>query len=519
MIRFLSIFKINSRRLSSFFLPLVRKAQIYVTPEEYASFYLNILILTSLCFVVLAVALADVILPLLVCVPLQVTPLILLKIFSDKRKISIEKELPFFLAISYVLSFRSSSPIEETFDVISRSGKTNFPALSLEGGILARNLAYTQGNRLDVVENTLSSTPSGSLSLFVRNYMTTLRTGGKMSSFLLGEVQRAITSLLSKWSSFVTNASTLLEASFVFLAILPIGLGILYSSLTLPSQLYFMLTLFSLAATSFFALFVFELTQPRIGDKKFSIYPMIILLLSLSFFLFLYVEGVINAVELGLFLLISSLVYIFPSYRFFSRISRGEEEAASLLHFISEYSKAGSPSFNILYEALKKEAFSTIRKTLTSFISSLYSGLKPVDAVKRLKDASWLVRYAFLLVAVAFEVGAGYEQAETVSSLFKSIVQAKKTIKSSAIPFVLTGCIVPPISLFAIWFLSGLKGSILSLYGSQFSMTFAVVSVYLSSIASGIILSKFYSMSLRSMYALPLTFLSTLLATIFLGIG
>ncbi len=519
MIRLLSIFKINSGRLSSFFQPLLLKAQIYVTPEEYTSFYLNILILTSLCFVVLAVALADVILPLLVCVPLQVTPLILLKIFADKRKLSVEKELPFFLAISYVLSFRGSSPIEETFDVISRSGKTNFPALSFEGGILSRNLAYTQGNRLDVIENTLSRTPSSVLSLFVRNYMTTLRTGGRMSSFLLGEVKRAITSLLLKWSSFVTNTSTLLEASFVFLGILPIGLEILYSSLTLPSQIYFMLTLFSLTVTSFFVLFVFELTQPRLGDKQYSIYPMIILLLSFSFFLFLYLNSVISTVELGLLMLISSLVYLFPSHRFFSRISRGEEEAASLLHLISEYSKACSPSFNLLHEALKKEDFITIRKTLISFISSLYSGLKPVDAVKKLKDASWLVRYAFLLVAVIFEVGAGYEQAETVSSLFKSIVQAKKTIKSSAIPFVLTGCIVPPISLFAIWFLSGLKGGILPLYGSQFSITFAVASVYLSSITSGIILSKFYSMSLRSMYALPLTFLSTLLATIFLGIG
>jgi hypothetical protein len=499
---------------------MLLSGSIGISPEEYTCFYLNLLVF-SISLTILTLffnpSIYYVIIPFSLLISLL--PIALPKLIVETRKLTVESEFPFFLLLAYILSFRGGPHIEGTFDVIYRAGESNFKALSREGRILERSLYYTPGNRLDIIEKTLGSVPSRTFSSFIHNYMTTLRSGGKISSFLLNEASMSLNSLISRWDSFVKGSSTLLEVSFVFLAILPIGLEVLYSTISVSEQTYLILTTTSLLLASVATLTIFEISQPRLADERYPAYAAFFLISALAFLVSLSMNGLLSLRLLFLISLFISLVYLFFSHRFFSLIYRGEEEAALFLHRVSEYSKAGTPPVKILQEVNLSKEFHAIRRSLIIFMNLLVTGSKPVDAVKKIRFPSWLVRYSFLLAAVAFEVGAGYEQIERAYSLFKSIASSKRLVRSSTIPFLLTGCIIPPLSLFGVWFLSRIKGSIFQFAVGSFSIVSAVLAVYMVSVAIGIILSKFYSLSIRSMYALPLTFLSMTVGMIILGIG
>jgi hypothetical protein len=515
-IRKLKFVSFKSGKLCSYFEPLLEKACITVTPEEYISFFFNLLFLTFSAVLAAYLLLHNFILLSIIPIVLFI-PIILPRIIIGLRKRSIESEFPFSLILSYISSFRSVFPVEYSIEILSKVSKKDFPALSREFLILERTTAYSPRSRMDIVEETLGKTPSRLFSTFITNYMTTLRSGGDVSSFLYNEASRAVKSLLNRWNTFVTNSTTLLEASFILLSILPIGLGMLYSSFPVSPMVYLSILFFSLALTCLSVLSVCEIAQPKLRDTKFPLYPLLVLIFLFSLLEYLSAIGKISITILGLCSLVSSSVYFFFSRNFFSKIIKSEEEAALLLHEISEYIKAGKHPISSLMNTLRNAKYKEIYQPLTTFVNLLLSGSRPVNSVTQIKASSWLVRYSFLLIALSVETGAGYEQMEKVSLLFKEIVDSKKQVSVSSIPFLVVGCAIPPISLFASWFLSGLNSNF-SLLQFQFSPNVYVISVYATSFATALILSKFYSLSSRSMYPLPFILLSTFLASVIVGI-
>ena len=194
-----------------------------------------------------------------------------------------------------------------------------------------------------------------------------------------------------------------------------------------------------------------------------------------------------------------------------------------MLHDLAEESKAGVS----LPEALSKlssraESFASIKEPVLTFYQSTRLGLTPTEAQRRVTHPSWLVRLGFGILSIAFETGAGFEHLEELSSLFRRVADARKSVTQSMIPFMLIGAIVPVISVAAITFLAGFaQQSVpigLPVFAVQASQASLILSVSTVSVLSGVLLSKLLTQTVRHEIALPILMASTLISLVAFGV-
>jgi hypothetical protein len=110
---------------------------------------------------------------------------------------------------------------------------------------------------------------------------------------------------------------------------------------------------------------------------------------------------------------------------------------------------------------------------------------------------------------------------ERLSLLLKRVTDAKRAASRALIPFIGMGVAVPAISVFSLSFLSSLAqvGSILGPWvSSPVSQSYTSLSIILSSLLTGILLSKLMTSSVRNMVAVPLVLTSTLVSFLLGGI-
>lgn len=511
--------------IQDFVASLLAGARLFLSPRVYARFSVSLVVYPAVGEVA-ALLLLPPIQALFVLSSLalvQVLPFLSLLALAAARSRSVEAEFPFFLVALSIMSKDSTPTIDEAFRRVAALGDGVFPSLKLESELLDRDLTFLPGAPTEVLASTLERNPSPSLKGFIHSFNTTITTGKSAGDYLEGEAQRVVGLVEARWRSFSESVGSLAEVSLMVLALFPVGVEMIAAAIPgFDSSVMLLVSMALLSAFSMALLLILEAVQPADHNLAPSSYYLATALASWGCCTLLFYEGFIP-VSLSLLVpLAISAVGLLRTRICYDRIRIGEREISLLLHDLAEESKAGVS----LPEALSRVSatgprFSSIDQCLTAFQSSIMLGSTPGEAIRKLRHPSWLVRLSFGLLSIAFATGAGFEQLEKLSSFFKRVADARSNASRSLLPFVVTGLIVPVISVASMNFLGGLTsgGSIPFLPSfSNVSQNYILISISADAVLTGLILSKLFTGTSRHAVAIPLLLLSTVVSLAVFGV-
>jgi hypothetical protein len=503
---------------------LLESSAIFVSADAYLRFLVAAVLYAALPEVLVVAFVPNLwSLPLLSpFVALQVTPILLPFYRRWRRTHGVEAELPFVTMLLFVLSHESFPNINDAFRKIRELGPEIFPFFFRESAILDRNLSYTTQSDLTVMESTFSTNPNAEFRSLVHGYLSTLLAGRNLHGFAREESGRLLDQLEERWRTFSRSLSSLAELSFVFLAILPLGMQMIATALfNLGSANLVTASVLLLTLMTVVTLGVMDAIQPALHDRKYSMTGLFAVISVWFVFSVLHHFGVVNIEEALIPPTVSSAAAVYLSRPYFSYLHSSEREVGAFLHDLAEESRAGA-SLPVATSRVLRRAhrYPSISASLAHFDGLLRLGYTPTEAQKRVTHPSWLVRLCFALLSVSFETGAAFDQLERLSSSFRRIYDAKRALATSMIPLVLLGVSVPVISAAAVWFLSSMAivGGTVPGFGAPSRPTEVALSISAASILSGMIVSKAYTLSIRSLTALPVILFATLASLIFFGL-
>jgi archaellum biogenesis protein FlaJ (TadC family) len=514
-------------RLQSRLVPMLSSASLFVSPKTYSRFVVSLLVLPApaeaLALLLLPLGRAVLILGALGVV--QAMPLAVLFSRANSRRRAADAELPFFLMTLSVFVHEAHPTIQEGFKRVSAIGARVFPAFAKEGELLERDAAFVPGSPMAVAEKAFAGHPSARVRAFIQGFLKTLATGKDVSEFVRQETSFQMQKLEQSWSSFSASVDSLAEVTFILLALFPVGLEMIGAAVSgFSTSSLFLASFALLAVMAGIFLVLTDSIQPVVYDRPPSA---VWLAASLSGWVLStvgFLAGLVGSREYVLVALCVSLLGFYETRRHYSKTRKGEEEVGSMLHDLAEESKAGVS----LPEALSKlsskaETFSSIQEPVLAFYQATRLGLTPTEAQRRVAHPSWLVRLGFGVLSIAFETGAGFEHLEELSSLFRRVAEARKSVTHSMIPFMLIGAIVPVISVAAITFLAGFAQQSVPmgvpLFAVQTSKASLILSVSTVSVLSGVLLSKLLTQTVRHQLALPVLMASTLVSLFAFGVA
>jgi flagellar protein FlaJ len=510
--------------MEGYFSSLLSAASLFISPAIYSKFVISILfylIIVEFFFLMISVQWLILLLPVLFL--FQLLPLLALYIKILLRRRSTEAELPFLLMSLTVFSHESYPTLQDGFSKLASTGMSIFPALSREAAIIERNLTFIPGSPTEILERTFSSHPSGMMKEFVHSFLTTLMTGKDIVEFVKIESSRYVALLEDSWKTFSTSLASIAEFSFLLLALFPIGLQMTVSSLpTVNSSTLLLLSFLLLAAFTVLILILIDALQPSLHNQTAgSFFPFLTIASFLASSL-LYTSNSISITSAAIIPMIISVIGITRTIGHYMRTRRGEDEIGLFIHDLAEESKIGVSLPEALSNTVSKfPSNSSIRDAVRTFYQAIRLGATSSQAQMYVLHPSWLVKVSFVILSIAFDTGAGFEQLERLSLFFKRVLDARRAASRSLLPFLIIGVAVPTISVSSLSFLSDLSQLGSSLFSStsiQFSQRYVTFSILLVSFLTGLILSKLFTLSIRNMVAMPLLLLSTLISFLIFGI-
>jgi archaellum biogenesis protein FlaJ (TadC family) len=513
-------------RLEASLAPRLSAASLFVSPRTYSRFVVTLLVLPApaeaLAVLLLPVFQAGLIVGALAVV--QAMPLVVLLSRANSRRRAADAELPFFLMTLSVFVHEANPTLQEGFRRVAAIGAGVFPAFTKEAEILARDDAFVPGTPMGVAEKAFAGHPSARVRSFVQGFLKTLATGKDVSEFVRQETSFQIQKLEQAWTSFSASVGSLAEVTFILLALFPVGLemvGATISGFTSSSLFLASFALIGVLAVVF--LILTDSIQPIVYDRPPPATWLAVSLVGWVLSTAAFQAGLLGAREYVLVPLSVSALGFYETRRHFSRIRKGEEEVSAMLHDLAEESKAGVSLPEALSKlSLRAGSFASVKEPVLTFYQSTRLGLTPTEAQRRVTHPSWLVRLGFGILSIAFETGAGFEHLEELSSLFRRVAEARKSVTQSMIPFMLVGAIVPVISVAGITFLAGFaQQSVpvgLPVFAVQTSQASLILSVSTVSMLCGVLLSKLLTQTVRHEVALPILMASTLVSLVAFGV-
>ncbi|HXW36842.1 MAG TPA: type II secretion system F family protein [Nitrososphaerales archaeon] len=502
----------------------LESAMVFVPDEVFAKVEMSALLYSAAlqAFVVLAVKAPVSVAIVCALFPVQLAPFVYLHARSVRRRRRVEAELPFASMVISVLSHVAQPNLPDAFARLGELGDEVFPGFSDEERSLRRNLAYGKMAETVTLERSFASHPSDLLREFVRGYMVALRSGGNVRLFVESESERLAELMEARWRAFSTNLGSMTEVAFILLAVFPLGMEMIAGAFERSEAgTLLVISALMLALVAAGLILWMDSAQPCLHDAKYPLGRLALGAALLASLLVLYALGIFDAFVAASLALAVSAAYVASSRRFFGNLRLGERETYSMLHFLAEQARAGA-SLPEAVGRLQEESggYPSLKDQIVGFSRMVSLGTSPHEAARRVAHPSWLVRVSFAVLAVSFETGAGYGQLERLSNSFKNIYDARSSTRSSVLPFALLGASVPVISVASYTFLRGMQvfDSLLpgfSTGGGTWTVSFSIL---LSSLLTGAMVSKAYSLSVRSMEGLPPILLSAAASFLIFGI-
>jgi hypothetical protein len=509
--------------LVSYLQPRLESAMLFVAPSIFARFFIAAIAFPSLVEAAFLVApdlnpLLPFLAPLVI---VQLSPFLIIAIRIGQRKRAIETELPYIAMLFFILSHEAYANLPSTFRKIEQLGHEVFPAFFAEAQNLLRNLTYGMEGDLVGVEKSFRTHPSERLREFIHGYSTALVTGRDVHEFVRSESESLLASQEERWRSFSMRLSSLTEVSFMFLAVFPVGIQMIAGGVSgLRSSSILLLSVACLAFITVGLILWIDLSQPFTHDRPYPPSLFVLLIAFMTLVMTLYQAGLITSIIVAIFGLVASSAYAAHAHGYFRELATGEREVGLMLHDLAELAKAGAELPSAL-ASLAEDAgrFKSINHSLAGFSRLLSLGQPPVSAQRRVVHSSWLVKVSFALLALSFETGGGYEQLDKLALSFRRVSDSKGAIKGAVLPFAFMGVIVPAISSASLWFLRSMQslGPAFSFITIQGAGSGTGGSIIATSFLAGLIVSKAYSQSVRSMLGVPPLIGSALVSFLFFG--
>ncbi len=514
-------------RIQQRFVPLLSAANLFISPRTYSRFVVSLLVLPApleaLALLLLPLEQAALIVGAMATV--QAMPVVVLLSRSNSRRRAADAELPFFLMTLSVFVHEANPTLQEGFKRISAIGARVFPTFAKEGELLERDDAFVPGSPMGVAEQAFARHPSARVRAFVQGFLKTLATGKDISEYVRQETSFQIQKLEQSWSAFSVSVGSLAEVTFILLALFPVGLEMVGATISgFTSSFIFIASFALLGVMAAVFLVLTDSIQPVVYDRPPSALWLALSLAGWGLSTVAFQAGLVGARGYILLSLCVSILGFYETRRHHRRIRKGEEEVGAMLHDLAEESKAGVSLPEALSKlSLQADSFSSIKEPVLAFYQATRLGLTPTEAQRRVTHPSWLVRLGFGILSIAFETGAGFEHLEELSSLFRRVADARRSVTQSMIPFMLIGAIVPVISVAAITFLAGFAQQSVPIglpaFAVQTSQASLILSVSAVSVLSGVLLSKLLTQTVRHQVALPVLMASTFVSLLAFGVA
>ncbi|MDG6898122.1 MAG: type II secretion system F family protein [Nitrososphaerota archaeon] len=511
------------KAIAVFFQPRLEAGMLYVSPQTFARFVVVSLLLAGVAEVAIVAVASYPVSLLLLALPLlvQAFPFLLLTTRRWQRRRAVDSELPYMAMLFYILSRRSSSSATAAFGTLVALGPNVLPAFYAEAQRVLRDLTYGSDGDRAGIEKCFVDHPSGQLQEFIHGYSTAVVTGRDVGEFVESESTRFLDNQGERWRTYSSLLSSMTEVAFIFLAVFPIGIQMVAgSAFTLSSSQILAVSALLLSAVTCGLLLWMDANQPLSNDRPYSSRFLAISTVSFLALMLLYQLRLAGSVLVAASVLSITTLGALLARRHYWAVRDGDRVIGAMVHDLAELVRAGV-ELPAALDVLASEArrFNSVREPLAAFSKLLASGEQPLTAQRSVAHPSWMVRVSFALLSATLETGGGYEQLDKLSLYFRRIADSKAAIRSSVLPFAFLGVIVPAISAASSWLLKSMQplGPGLSFMHFPADATGVAGSIVAASFLAGLVVSKAYSQSARSMVGLPPLLCSALVSFLFFG--
>ena len=370
----------------------------------------------------------------------------------SKRREETEHELPFFTALSSIITHCGGTPYM-AFQHVRKEGKEVFPRTAAEAEEIERKSIFAGMGILRSMEVHAESHPNDGFSTFVATITSVWRSGGDVPSTVDDLNADAMKRLENKFESYTNLTNVLAEVVVILLMIMPLGVSL--SALANPDYVLPLTLIFGgviMPATVIMLYIAISQASPKKYDRieRGPEIALSALLISIVIGVVLCLPGVLLPIPKLLPLPVSMAIALSAGSgyaylmmrRQLSELEQTEKELKRFLRIAVEYRKLGIP----MTEALKRSAKQTykplFKKLVNRLSARLSMGFTIFSAVADVR--SWLMRVIFFLLDAADRFGGAPPQLlERILSLLGHYQICRERARSGVKLFVYLTYAIP----------------------------------------------------------------------------
>ena len=336
----------------------------------------------------------------------------------SKRKEEMEHELPFFTALSSIVTHCGGTPYM-AFQHVRREGKDVFPRTAAEAEEIERKSIFAGMGVLRAMETHAESHPNDGFSSFVATSTSVWRSGGDVPSTIDDLNAEAMKRLENRFDSYASTISTLAEVIVILLMITPLGVSL--SALASPDLVMPLTLVFGGALIPMTAVLLY-IAASKASPKKYDRFergPEIAssaLAISMLVGVALCLPGTLlplpKPLPLPVSMSMASTIGLGYAYlmmrRQISEVEQTERELKRFLRIAVEFRKLGLPMTEALKRAARQPYKPLFKKLVTQLSARLCMGFTIYRAVADAR--SWLMRVVFFLLDAADRFGGAPPQ-------------------------------------------------------------------------------------------------------------
>lgn len=389
-------------------------------------------------------------------------PKIQLSSLGQKRKKSVEEELPAFVIFASVMQSVGIN-IYESFQLFK---KTNlFKAINNEAQLLKRNVEFFGLSHMEALEDLGRTHKSMHFKNLLLGHTSIWRSGGDLSLYLETRAEEFFVFLKERFQAYANNVGTIVEALVTLLVILPILVMVV--SFVLPGSSLEQITLLVSIGLPIFAI-ILGVVMSSIQPASFNVVGLgqrnLAILFGVGFAVVLitYLMGqeLWLAIALG-FVVPSAISGVFVWLQT-NEIKKLEDALPQFLRDITEYKKIGYDVSLALIRLSKENSYNKIFDSkLREMRVLIENGTTPTASVMTVSLRSWFTKTSFFILAYIAEFGGGNPKTlETITRFMTNAKQAVREGKASVSFYSMLIFVSPVIMVFTASVIQGMVGSI-----------------------------------------------------------
>jgi len=386
------------------------------------------------------------------------------KAHGTKQKKEIEKELPFFITVVFLLASSGLAP----YLIFKKVSKIDLlPVIQQEANKILKRIDFLAGDPLTMISNTKGRLHSEALSEFLGGYILSMQSGGDVLSYLKSQMNSAFDIFAESEKTSIEKTKAIIEA-FMTLQVVILAVFIIVAAMgnnpldaTTTSQTnsdtpYFIMLLPLVISVGFLKL-VQDLTSPKTHELELKII-LIYIIPSVLIAIIIILTGIFSTFNVDEYVLGIALIAgsIWPALKFKKIYTLGlnaESATPRILRDITEARKVGLGPEKCVQKACAGNDFKLFNPIANSISNKLQWGVSLNNIFNSLQNEikNFKVLISFKILFEIISSGGG--NAETLDSLAATserLHNIEKTKQEMLKPYVMVAFMLMGITGFSI---------------------------------------------------------------------